>query len=330
MGLPTENRLYPDPKKQGIEVCFSRKIESNNPSPLTFNQSQFKISESHKHLGLILDTKFEFNEHPEDKSNKCNRIIGSIKKLSLLLPRTCLLTIYKVFVRPHLDYPDMIYDKPDNESFKDWLEKVQYNPALAITGVIRGTSQKRIYNKLALESLADGRWYRKMIFFYKIVKNPVPKYLQSYLLPQMLNQYTTRCAKKNLLPALPSRTPLFRNTFFPYCINEWNKLNDNVRNANSIYKFKNYLNEFIKVKENSTFSISDPLGLNLLIRLLLNFSQPNEDKFRHNYRGTVNPMYSCGARIETTDHYLLRCQILLLSDRVSSTESLKLMFNSEI
>ena len=40
----------PDPKKQAIEVCFSRKIVSNNVSPLSLNQSQAKISESHKHL----------------------------------------------------------------------------------------------------------------------------------------------------------------------------------------------------------------------------------------------------------------------------------------
>ena len=114
----------PYPKKQAIAVCFSRKIVSNNPSPLFFNQSQVKISESHKDLGLILDTKLKLNEHLEDKINKCNRIIGSIKTLSLILPRACLLTIYKAFVRPCLDYADIIYDKPDNESFKDWLEKV--------------------------------------------------------------------------------------------------------------------------------------------------------------------------------------------------------------
>ena len=36
-----------DPKKQAIEVYFSRKIVSNNPSPFSFNQSQVKISESH-------------------------------------------------------------------------------------------------------------------------------------------------------------------------------------------------------------------------------------------------------------------------------------------
>ena len=57
----------PDPKKQVIEVCFSRKIISNNPSPLSFNQSQVKISESHEHLGLILDTKLKFDKHLEGK-----------------------------------------------------------------------------------------------------------------------------------------------------------------------------------------------------------------------------------------------------------------------
>ena len=75
----------------------------------------------------------------------------------------------------------MIYDKTDNESFKDWVEKVQYNAALQITDGIRDTSQERIYNKLGLVSLADWRWYRKMTFSDKIVKNLVPKYLQSYL-----------------------------------------------------------------------------------------------------------------------------------------------------
>ena len=115
-----------------------------NPSPLSFNQVQLKLSESHKHLGLILDTKLKFNEHLEDKLNKWNRIIGSIKKLSLILQRTGLLTIYKAFVRPLLDYVDIIYDKPDDESFKDWVEKFQYNTALAITGAIRGTSRELI------------------------------------------------------------------------------------------------------------------------------------------------------------------------------------------
>ena len=84
------------------------------------------------------------------------------KNVSLILPRANLLTIYKAFVRPHLDYADIIYDKPDNESFKDWVEKVQYNAALPITCAIGGTSRERFYNELGLESLADRRWCREM------------------------------------------------------------------------------------------------------------------------------------------------------------------------
>ena len=42
---------------------------------------------------------------------------------------------------------------------------------------------------------------------------------------------------------------------------------------------------------------------------MINFNHLNEHKFRHNFRDTINPMYSCGFEPETTDHYLLRCKL---------------------
>ena len=56
------------------------------------------IADSQKHLGLILESKLDFNEHIESKIAKCNEIIRSMKKLSLILSRKSLLTIYKSFV----------------------------------------------------------------------------------------------------------------------------------------------------------------------------------------------------------------------------------------
>ena len=96
-------------------------------------------------------------EHLENKIIKCNKIIGSIKKLFLILLKTCLLTIYINSVRPHLDHADIIHDKPENESFKESLEKIQYSVALAITGVIRRNSRGPIYSEFGSESLADRR-----------------------------------------------------------------------------------------------------------------------------------------------------------------------------
>ena len=71
------------------------------------------------HLGLLLDKRLSFNEHIQTKMNKCYKVIGVIKRLSVNLPHDALLRIYKSFIRPHLDYGDINYDKPHNESFKN-------------------------------------------------------------------------------------------------------------------------------------------------------------------------------------------------------------------
>ena len=70
--------------------------------------------------------------------NKCNKIVGIMKRLSLILSRKYLLIKYKLFVRSNLDYADMIYDKPFNESLKRKIEMIQSKVALVITGAIIG------------------------------------------------------------------------------------------------------------------------------------------------------------------------------------------------
>ena len=89
-----------------------------------------------KHLRIVLDSKLNFNAHLDQKIKKCNRIIGLMRQLSVTVPWNALLTIYKHFVRPHLNYGDILYDKPNNENFQNKLEKVQYRACLTITGAI--------------------------------------------------------------------------------------------------------------------------------------------------------------------------------------------------
>ena len=107
-----------------------------------------------------------------------------MKKLSLILSRKSLLTIYKSFVRPNLDYARIIYDKPFHESLKRKTEMVQYNAALIITGAFKGTSRDKICQELGLKSLADRRWTRKLIFFHKIILGLLPSYPKDYLIPR--------------------------------------------------------------------------------------------------------------------------------------------------
>ena len=110
---------------------------------------------------------------------KCYKMIGIIKILSVNIPRDALLRIYKSFIRTHLDYGDIFYEKPNDESFKRKIENTQYKACFAKTGVIQGTSRERLYQELRLESLENRRWYRKLIFFLKIVNGATPRYLTS-------------------------------------------------------------------------------------------------------------------------------------------------------
>ena len=89
---------------------------------------------------------------------RTNKGIGLITNLCRYSPRNSLLTIYKTFIRPHLDYGD-IFDYLGNASFMQKLESIQYNVSLAITGYFRGTSRDRLYSELGLESLADRQFY---------------------------------------------------------------------------------------------------------------------------------------------------------------------------
>ena len=55
------------------------------------------------------------------------------------------------------------------------------------------------------------------------------------------------------------------------------------------------------------FSVHDAQGVKLLSRLRLNFSHLNEHKFRRNFKECVSPMCGCGLKIESTQHFFLRC-----------------------
>ena len=83
---------------------------------------------------------------------------GKITRLRDILPRDSLVTIYKSFMRPHLDYSDVIYDQPSNDLFSDKIEQLKYKACLAIAGAIEGTSRECLYNELGLESLSSRRW----------------------------------------------------------------------------------------------------------------------------------------------------------------------------
>ena len=72
--------LNPDPNKQAQEIIFSRKLNKPNHPTLNFNNIVAIISLTHKHLGMILDTKLDSQEYLKDKLSKISKTTGKLKK----------------------------------------------------------------------------------------------------------------------------------------------------------------------------------------------------------------------------------------------------------
>ena len=89
--------VNPKRNEQFVVNCFSKKMEKNNQPSLTFNGDNVQCAISLKHLGLVFDSKLDFNEHINNNRNKYNEIISY--GVFLFLARKTSLTVYKLRLR---------------------------------------------------------------------------------------------------------------------------------------------------------------------------------------------------------------------------------------
>ena len=139
-----------------------------------------------------------------------------------------------MFIRPYLDYGDIIYEQAFNSSFHE-KQSIEYNVSLAITGAIRSTSRKKFYNKLGLGSLQAKRWYGKLCYFYKFYVFRQLGYLFN-LSPVRTSNYRTR--NEDDVPYFNIRHSFFKNSSFPSAVTEWNKLDSKLHKFEGFTNFK--------------------------------------------------------------------------------------------
>ena len=316
-----------DPTKPVEEVLFSHKSNSPIHPPLIFNGTQVKQVTQHKHLGLILDSRLTFTDHVSTKISKARKGIGVIKHLAPYLPIKSRDQIFKMHVRPHLDYCDFIYHIPTKISKTDpfefsesinylmkKLESTQYQAALAVSGAWKGTNRSKIYNELGWESLNDRRTYRRLIQLYKIMNGLTPGYLKTPIPPIRHHLFGNR--PNNVILNIFCRNDRFLNSFFPNSIEIWNDLGPELRGSKTLSIFKNQLLKIFRPKKREIFGIHDHEGVKRLFQLRVGLSPLKNHKKSHNFIDTPNDLCECTHHSETTQHYLLHCNNYIDQRRV--------------
>ena len=117
----------PDPNKQTQEIVFSRKKTASLLPVVYF----VKLTQIHKHLGMMLDPNLRYEHHIKSILNKVHQTISLLRKFQLILPRHFLITIYKIFIRPHLDYTDVCVCIPSTVTASpDWNKTINVMPEI--------------------------------------------------------------------------------------------------------------------------------------------------------------------------------------------------------
>ena len=129
------------------------------------------------------------------------------------------------------------------------------------------------------------QWLKFLCYIFKIQLRDLSRYLND-LIPKPSLRYTTRFSP---LPNFKIRTELFRNSFFPYTVNEWNNIG-NIKSSELYLMVRKRMLNLIRPKCNDTYGIHNPTGLKLLTRLRLGLSHLNDHKFNHNFKDCISPL----------------------------------------
>ena len=285
-------------------LLISRKINKPDHPTLTMLNEDITEVETHKHLGIILSGDGSWHHHIEFIKTKAWQRVNIMRKLKYLLNRKSLEIIYTSFIRPILEYANVIWDNCTEYEKQD-LEKIQNEAGRIATGCTKLVSLRDLYKETGWDTLSTRRNNQKLLLFYKMINNLTPSYLASLVPAYVLDSSNYNLRNSNNLRSIHARTQLYSASFLPSVISSWNELPVHVRNSTTVSSFK-YLMSSQKAVPPVYYYIGQRKGQILHTRLRANCSTLNLCLFQ---KGIVeSPLCVCG-EVESTDHFILRCPL---------------------
>lgn len=283
-------------------MTISKKIIKPHHPPIYMDNVMINEVENHKHLGVILSENYSWNEHINEIIKKVSPRLAMLRKLKFKLKRKTLETVYFSFIRPLMEYADIIWDNAP-EYLKTNLENLQIEAARIVTGGIKVTSRQLLYNETGWETLQARRDKHKLIKFQQMVHGDTPEYLSNIVPCQVSDLHDHRTRQTENIQTIRCRTSYYQNSFLPDSIKMWNTLPAEIRLNATKQQFKKYINRNLR-PIHYFFHYGTRKEQIWLARLRMDCSSLKDHLFRKNL--VDSNVCSCGL-VETTQHYLYKC-----------------------
>ena len=232
-----------------ISKCHVLHIGNSNPHneyTMKHDSTNLKVSEckEEKDLGVTFDQQLKFDSHVNRIVGKANQVLGMVKRAFTLDDTQTFVKLYKTFVRPHLEYANVIWC-PYLKRQSVMLERVQRRATRLLKECKDMTYGERL-KYLGLHSLKGRRKRGDLIQMFKIFHGYDDVNLCTLFTLSPVN-ITRNSEGKLYVPH--ARTNLRKFSFSARVINPWNALPTNVKYSKSINEFKNQIDKLPQLQD---------------------------------------------------------------------------------
>ena len=291
--------------KKTKSMVVSLKNETVGHPPLFLDGTQLESVNKYKHLGLMIQDNLKWNDHVHKISIATSKRVNILNHLKYKLDRKTLETLYISYIRPLLEYGDVVWDNC-NSALSDCLELIQKRAGRIITGAILRTSTEVLYKELGWTSLKERRKASRLGLLHKIVNDNAPPYLQECLPDTVGNRSRYPLRNRDDIENLNVRLNVYENSFFPRTIVEYNNVDSDIRDSIATENFRMRVLPSMD-KPKSWYYIGDRKLSIIHARLRMKCSQLSHDLFSLNI--IEQPNCQCGNRFETATHFFLECPL---------------------
>ena len=289
-----------------IQQTFSLRHSPQIPV-LTFGGDPIPIRECHTHLGMTFSKDLRFHEHVNKICVKVNRTLGPLYPIARYLPRPILDQIYKIYIRPHFDYCDIIYDGHITIQDSTRLETLQNRAGRLVTGTLFRTPTDNVRSELGWEALTRRRRKHRLIAYHKLNdrEQHSPYYVRSIMPNTRAQDTNVTLRNANTHTGSLHRTTYYQRSFFNTTRMQWNQLPEVMRQLN-YSTFKKEIREQLGLPEPPSYFTTGSKQGNIL-HTQFRTGMTHLNSHQYNIQKCPSPACYCGYNYETPLHFVLSC-----------------------
>uniref|UniRef100_A0A6B0V3F4 Putative reverse transcriptase rna-dependent dna polymerase n=1 Tax=Ixodes ricinus TaxID=34613 RepID=A0A6B0V3F4_IXORI len=204
-----------------VHLRITRKVK---PLKFTYQLNNDVISDvnEYKYLGVIIFPDLRWSQHIQNICSSASRKLGLLRRKLRSAAPSVKLQAYNSLVRPKLEYAGIVWE-PNTKKNASQLEMVQRRAIRLINGKynrLDSPSSLMIANNIS--SLQHRRKIARLKFLSLLYHNRLRIESSLYLSPSSSRE--TRHHHQYSLEPIFARTNIFKYSFFPRTITDWNAL----------------------------------------------------------------------------------------------------------